>query len=231
MDSRMKKEPLIALRSVFKGFNTKSERVDILENADFTIRMGETIAVVGASGIGKSTLLNIIGTLDHPDRGELMYRGRNLLSFSGNELAGFRNKKIGFVFQFHHLISGFTTLENVMMPCMISRKGKSGVEKRASAVLEKVGLEKRLDYRIEDLSGGEQQRAALARALVNEPEILLADEPTGNLDRKNSDGVHQLIDELNRDLGATVVIVTHNTDLADLMRKRVTIMDGKIVSY
>ena len=219
----------MALEGVSKGFDTKTARIDILSHVDFTIFQGDTIAVVGASGIGKSTLLHIIGTLDRPDQGRLFFGNDDLFALDSEALAGFRNKSIGFVFQFHHLLRGFTAMENVMIPCLIDSIKPSLAKKKASAILERVGLGPRLFHRVEDLSGGEQQRVALARALVMEPMLLLADEPTGNLDRKNSEAVHGLIVELNRELGMTVIVVTHNTDLAALMNQSVTIKDSEIV--
>ena len=237
-----KTESIIHLKSASKGFYSKEARIDILENSDFSINKGETVAIVGASGIGKSTLLNILGTLDKPDKGSLIFKGKDLFLLKDTELAKFRNKNIGFVFQFHHLLAGFTALENVAIPCMIKSnlngrsnftsdiKNKKNIEKQAFEMLERVGLKNRAFSRVTDLSGGEQQRVALARALVNKPDLLLADEPTGNLDKKNSQGVHQLISELNKEMGMTIVIVTHNEEFADLMEKKVTIISGKVTT-
>ncbi len=227
---RQKGERLMALEGISKGFKTKTTRIDILNSVDFTILQGDTLAVVGASGIGKSTLLHIIGTLDRPDQGRLFFDDEDLFGLDPVALARFRNRSIGFVFQFHHLLRGFTAVENVMIPCLIDRMKRTVARKRATAMLGRVGLTDRLDHRVEDMSGGEQQRVALARALVMEPMLLLADEPTGNLDRKNSDAVHELLVELNRELGMTVIVVTHNTDLAGLMNQRLTLKDSEIVA-
>jgi len=228
MDSNQ--DDLMMLSSVSKVFNTKASTIEILRDASITIKKGETIAIIGSSGIGKSTLLNLIGTLDKPDSGKLVFQNEDLSSYSDKKLAILRNQKLGFVFQFHYLLQGFSALENVMMPGLIGSKNKKSVEISALNMLERVGLTERTMHRVEDLSGGEQQRVALARALVMKPEILLADEPTGNLDQINSDSVHALIDELNKELGMTVIVVTHNNDLANLMTRKVTINDGKIVS-
>ncbi len=222
--------PLIHLNNICKGFTGKTERLEILRDVNFTIQRGETVAIVGASGIGKSTLLHILGTLDRPDKGELLFEETNLFSLEPDEIAGFRNRKIGFVFQFHNLLQGFTAVENVMIPCMINQVSQTETLVRSTAILERVGLKDRLDFRVEELSGGEQQRVALARALVLKPVLLLADEPTGNLDRDNSDGVHGLLMELNKEFDMTVIVVTHNNSLANLMNKKVTIKDRKLVS-
>ncbi len=221
--------PLMSLQSVNKYFRSPSSDIEILNDADLSIYKGETIAVVGSSGIGKSTLLNLIGTIDKPDSGKILFKGNELSSYNDEKLAGFRNLKIGFVFQFHYLLQGFSALENVMIPGLIANKNKKTIEKLSTNMLERVGLSLRLMHRVEDLSGGEQQRVALARALVMDPEILLADEPTGNLDQKNSSSMHVLIHELNKDLGMTVIVVTHNNELAGMMKRKVTIRDGKII--
>jgi len=221
--------PLMSIQSVSKSFHTKTTSIKILTDATFAIKKGETIAIVGSSGIGKSTMLHIIGTLDKPDSGKIFYKKDDLSLYSDEKLALFRNLRIGFVFQFHYLLQGFSALENVMMPGLIVNKNKKSVEKTARSMLERVGLSLRISHRVEDLSGGEQQRVALARALVMAPDILLADEPTGNLDQKNSRSVHALLDELNKELGMTVIVVTHNNELADMMSRKVTILDGQII--
>ncbi len=186
------------------------------------------MAVVGASGIGKSTLLNIIGTLDRPDQGEVFFQGHNLLSLKDDQLASFRNERIGFVFQFHYLLQGFTAVENVMVPGLIARKSKKMVETQAENMLERVGLADRCRHRVEDLSGGEQQRVAIARALVMKRTYFwrMSHRQSG---RKNADGIHSLISELNKELGMTVIVVTHNMKLAHMMEEKVTIQRGKIV--
>jgi len=220
---------LMRLTQVTKTFGAPPDVIHILDTSDFTITRGMTLAVVGPSGIGKSTLLNIIGTLDRPDKGKLLFQDRNLLSLRQEQLAVFRNERIGFVFQFHYLLQGFSAIENVMIPGLIARKSKKMVENLSENMLERVGLAGRSHHRVEDLSGGEQQRVAIARALVMNPDILLADEPTGNLDEKNADSIHSLITELNREMGMTVIVVTHNMKLAQMMEQTVTIRKGKIV--
>lgn len=218
----------IRLENISKGYQTPTAEVTILKDADLTIDQGETIAVVGASGIGKSTLLNMVGTLDRPDQGRVVYKDQDLFSLKPDQLARFRNQHVGFVFQFHYLLQGFSALENVMMPGLIANGEKKNIEKQALNMLDKVGLTNRAANRVEDLSGGEQQRVAIARALVRTPCLLLADEPTGNLDRENSESIHRLLKELNQELGMTVITVTHNPHLADMMDRKVTIRDNQI---
>lgn len=222
-------ENLVLARGIKKTFANSSAQIDILKSVDLSLQIGETVAIVGASGIGKSTLLQILGTLDLPDDGHLWFQGRNILKLEPSQLAGFRNTSIGFVFQFHHLLPEFTALENAMMPALIKGLTATRARGMAEKILVRVGLKSRLHHRVTKLSGGEQQRVALARALVMKPALLLADEPTGNLDQKNSQQVHELLTELNRELNMTMVVVTHNMQLAAYMSRRVTIVDGKLV--
>ncbi len=220
---------LIKIRGLSKSYTNGQARIDILKNLDFDIGRGESLAVVGASGIGKSTFLQILGTLDRPDSGAIYFQGQNVFELEKNKLARFRNESIGFVFQFHHLLAEFSALENTMMPALINGHAKPQARQMAEAILVRVGLRDRLNHRVTKLSGGEQQRVALARALVLKPLVLLADEPTGNLDKQNSRHVHDLLMELNRELGMTMLIVTHNPDLAAYMSRCLTIVNGKLV--
>ncbi len=222
-------DALMALRDLSKSYNGSGARIDILKEVNFDLVSGETLAVVGASGIGKSTLLHVLGTLDRPDSGRLFFKDQDVLRYDAKTLARFRNESIGFVFQFHHLLSEFSALENTMMPALIRGRSKSAAQDAAEAILVRVGLKDRLHHRVTKLSGGEQQRVALARALVLRPDLLLADEPTGNLDQGNSTQVHELLMELNRELHMTLVVVTHNLALAALMTRRVTIANGQLV--
>jgi len=216
----------IEVKDLWKGFDDKKARIEILKGADFQITSAETLAIVGPSGIGKSTFLNLLGTLDRPDKGSVLFHGENVFQFDNEKLAKFRNESIGFVFQFHHLLPEFSARENAMMPCLIQGISKERAIEAAERILVRVGLENRLNHRVTDLSGGEQQRVALARALVLNPSVLLADEPTGNLDKKNSEQVHNLLLSLNEELGMVLVVVTHNMELSSLMSRRVTILDG-----
>jgi lipoprotein-releasing system ATP-binding protein len=218
----------IEVRDLWKGFDDKKARIEILKGADFQISLAQSLAIVGPSGIGKSTFLNLLGALDRPDKGSVLFQGEDIFRFDNEKLAKFRNESIGFVFQFHHLLPEFTALENAMMPCLIKGMGKEEAIEAAERILVRVGLENRLHHRVTDLSGGEQQRVALARALVLNPSVLLADEPTGNLDKKNSEQVHNLLISLNEELGMVLVVVTHNMELASLMSRRVTILDGQM---
>jgi len=219
----------IELRGLSKTFRHNGNRVDVLTGVDLDIRQGETLAVVGASGVGKSTFLHILGTLERPSGGKVLWDGADVFAMEDKPLAAFRNRKVGFVFQFHHLLPEFNALENVMMPALIARQPQALAREKAEAILVRVGLRERLTHRVTTLSGGEQQRVAVARALVLEPEVLLADEPTGNLDPKSGARVQELILELNRERGLTSVIVTHNLELAQALDRRITLMDGKAV--
>lgn len=221
--------PLIRLQGISKQFQSSGTAIEILNNLSFDIHAGETIAILGESGIGKSTFLHVLGTLEPADQGEIIYNGTDISRFDSTRLAGFRNSVMGFVFQFHYLLEEFTALENVMMPGLIKRLKRSEIQEAAALILTRVGLAHRLHHRVSQLSGGEQQRVALARALVLQPEILLADEPTGNLDKKNSKQIHELLLELNEEFGMTIVVVTHNLYLADYMRRQLTLSDGKLV--
>jgi lipoprotein-releasing system ATP-binding protein len=222
---------LISFKDLYKSYFTNKIKINILENAEINIKQGETLAIVGSSGIGKSTLLNILGTLDKPDKGSFLFNNMEIFKFCDKDLAKFRNKSIGFVFQFHHLLNEFSSIENVMIPVLISGLDKQNAKKKAEIILKRVGLGKRLDHKVNQLSGGEQQRVAIARALVIRPKLLLADEPTGNLDKTNSKHVHNLLKELNQEFNMTMVIVTHNMDLANYMSRIVTIADGKLLNY
>jgi lipoprotein-releasing system ATP-binding protein len=219
---------LISVKALCKGYGQGGSRVEVLKGVDLDVVQGTTTALVGASGAGKSTLLHLLGALDRPSSGSVIYSGEELFSRSESELAEFRNKKIGFVFQFHHLLPEFTAVENVMMPALIARQSRKKAEEKAEQLLEQVGLAHRLLHRPGELSGGEQQRVAIARALVSDPELLLADEPTGNLDMKTSDAIHQLLAELQQQSGITLVVVTHNERLAGCMGQVVRLVDGRI---
>jgi lipoprotein-releasing system ATP-binding protein len=200
--------------------------LEVLADVDLILSPGDMVAVVGASGVGKSTFLQILGTLDLPTSGSIRFDGEELTAMGPARLAEFRNRRIGFVFQFHHLLPEFTALENVMMPALIQRTPIAASRARAKDILGRVGLGHRLTHRPSELSGGEQQRVALARAMVLEPSLLLADEPTGNLDRSTGEAIHQLFLELNRERGSTLLVVTHNPELARLMPRRLRMIDG-----
>jgi len=222
-------DAILSAVNICKRFNSSGTCINILENLDLELSAGETLSIVGASGIGKSTLLHIIGTLDRPDSGKLLFQGEDVFLLDDAKLAKFRNEFVGFVFQFHHLLAEFSALENAMMPALINKQGKENARLAAEEMLVRVGLQDRLSHRVGELSGGEQQRVALARAIVLKPDILLADEPTGNLDKNNSEQVHELLLELNREFKMTLVVVTHNMELAACMSRQVTIVDGRLV--
>jgi lipoprotein-releasing system ATP-binding protein len=220
----------IAVQGLVKTFTTNGNLVEVIKGLDLNVYTGETLAVVGASGVGKSTLLHILGTLERPSQGSVIWEGEEVFALDDRRLAAFRNRKIGFVFQFHYLLPEFDALENVMMPALIARVPKSQAQEDAEAILVRVGLKHRLRHRVSTLSGGEQQRVAVARALVLKPEVLLADEPTGNLDPYSGSQVQELLLDLNREQGLTSVIVTHNLDLAQALTRQITLVDGKAMT-
>lgn len=219
---------LLEVSGLCKTYDIGKNKVEVLSGIDLKLEVATTTALVGASGAGKSTLLHLLGALDRPSAGMVTFRGENIFAKNDRELASFRNRSIGFVFQFHHLLSEFTALENVMMPALIARVPRNEARTIAEELLTDVGLKHRLSHRPGELSGGEQQRVAIARALALSPELLLADEPTGNLDMKTSEGVHALLSELQQKKGLTLVVVTHNEHLAAAMGRTVRLVDGKL---
>ena len=220
----------VEIKGLQKSFAFEGRRIDVLRGVDLVVPAGDMVAVVGASGAGKSTFLHVLGTLDIPTAGTMSIDGNELTRLSPAALAAFRNRTIGFVFQFHHLLPEFTAVENTAMPGLISGLERSVAEARATELLKRVGLGHRLTHRPGELSGGEQQRVALARALVMQPRLLLADEPTGNLDARTGAAIHELVVELNRERGMTMIVVTHNEDLALRMPRRLQMIEGRIVT-
>jgi len=205
---------IIQARDLTRIYRTPASEVVVFENVNLDVPKGKLIAVIGPSGAGKSTLLHLLGGLDEPTRGTVLFQGQSIFSMSNSDLARFRNRHVGFVFQFHHLLPEFTAVENTMMPGLIRGDAKSVTESDARTILERVGLVNRLTHKVGELSGGEQQRVAIARALVGRPQLLLADEPTGNLDSRTGETIFQMIRELHAERGLTSVIVTHNERLA-----------------
>ena len=220
---------LLTVAGLCKDYRMGAETVQVLKGIDLEIAVGTTTALVGASGAGKSTLLHVLGALDRPSSGLVTYKGQNLFGQSDRGLADFRSRTIGFVFQFHHLLPEFTALENVMMPALIARKERTLADQQARALLTEVGLEHRLNHRPGELSGGEQQRVAIARALVMEPELLLADEPTGNLDAKTSEAIYELLVKIQKQTGVSMIVVTHNEGIAARMERVIRLVDGLIL--
>ena len=221
--------PLIQINDLEKTFLHRGKNLTVLEGLDLKIFAGDTVSIMGPSGAGKSTLLQIMGTLDSPTKGTMLFDGIDVFKLSESQLAKFRNKNVGFAFQFHHLLPDFSALENVMMPGLVGRLNRSQVEEDAIALLTEVGLKERLNHKPGELSGGEQQRVAIARALFMKPKILLADEPTGNLDRKTGAEIHALLKRMNSERGVTIVVVTHDPELADSMSVRLIVKDGSLV--
>ena len=220
---------LLKAEHLFKSYKTnKNVELNVLEDVDMEIIQNNISVIVGASGAGKSTLLHLLGTLDRPDKGKVFYKDKDIFELSNEWLANFRNKNIGFIFQFHHLLPEFTALENVAIPQMISGIPLSKASKKSKELLSSVGLSDRVDHKPAELSGGEQQRVAVARAFANDPQIIFGDEPTGNLDSKNSESIHQLILELREKFNTTFVIVTHNSNLLKMADSVYEIKDGKI---
>lgn len=216
---------MIELKNIKKSYGN----LPVLKDITFSIDKAEVVSIVGASGAGKTTLLQIMGTLDNPDAGELLINNTQVTQLNSNKLSAFRNKNIGFVFQFHQLLPEFTAIENVCMPAWIAGQSKSEAEKRAKELLGFLGLEERVKHKPSELSGGEQQRVAVARALINNPAIVLADEPSGNLDSSSAEALHHLFFDLRKNFDQTFIIVTHNNVLADSSDRKLTIKDGMIV--
>lgn len=220
-------EPLIKARGIRKSYAQGVSELSILKGVDIDIKAGEAVSIVGSSGAGKSTLLHILGTLDRPNAGEVFFEGENLFQKSEEDMARFRNDKMGFVFQFHHLLAEFTAVENVMMPCRIHGESKAAARAKALHLLDQMGLRERADHYPSQLSGGELQRVAISRALVRRPQVLFADEPTGNLDSQNSQMIQKLFFQLKEQYGLTLVVVTHDAGFAQKFGRVLRISDGQ----
>jgi len=219
---------VLELVNVHKSFSHNENVIEVLKGVDLSVTPGSSMAIMGASGVGKSTLLHIMGTLEPPTKGIVRFNDQDVSGLDEAELCRLRNRGIGFIFQFHHLLPEFNALENTIMPALIARWRKKKATETAVDILGRVGLEKRLRHRVGELSGGEQQRVAIARALIMRPQLLLADEPTGNLDRITGEGIADLLVQLNREEGLAIVVVTHNQRLAERMSQRMEMVDGRI---
>lgn len=223
--------PLIEVNDLHKSFTMGTQSIEILKGINFVLSRGEMLTMVGASGAGKSTLLHILGTLDRPTQGTVRFEGQNVFELSETQLAAFRNRRIGFVFQFHHLLPEFTALENTFLPAMIQKRPKTEAIEEAKHLLMEVGLQHRLHHKPGELSGGEQQRVAVARALIRNPDLVLADEPTGNLDTQTGEALFQLLRDLNQKRGTAFVIVTHNERLSKQADRLVHMKDGLLLEH
>lgn len=224
----MTKEKILKLERINKIYKGKSETIHILDDLSVEIEQGELVSIVGKSGSGKSTLLNMIGILDKPDSGSIVYMGKDISKFSEKEKNYFRNSSLGFVFQFHYLLPEFTALENIMIPALLKNRNRAEVEKRAKELLKSVELSERAEHKPNTLSGGEKQRVAIARAMMNSPKLILADEPTGNLDEDTSNHINQLLKKINREFGQTIVVVTHSAELASVTDRKLLLKKGKL---
>ncbi len=221
--------PLVLVDNLQRSFTLGNQTVHVLNGITMTIQRGEMVSIIGASGAGKSTLLHILGTLDRPTKGEVLFEGQNMFNVSETALASFRNRRIGFVFQFHHLLPEFSALENVYLPALIQKVSTDEAREAAKALLAEVGLSHRMDHKPGELSGGEQQRVAVARALIRQPDLVLADEPTGNLDTHTGDELFDLLRQLNESLGTAFIIVTHNEKLSLETDRLIHLQDGQIL--
>ncbi|KQN56432.1 MULTISPECIES: lipoprotein-releasing ABC transporter ATP-binding protein LolD [Rahnella] len=219
---------LLQCDNLCKTYQEGKLRTDVLRDVTFAMQPGEMMAIVGTSGSGKSTLLHLLGGLDSPTSGEVIFKGQSLNSMSSSAKSELRNRELGFIYQFHHLLPDFTALENVAMPLLIGKKKSAEVQERAMAMLEAVGLQHRSHHRPSELSGGERQRVAIARALVNNPSLVLADEPTGNLDQRNADSIFELLGELNVRQGTAFLVVTHALELANRLTRQLEMRDGRL---
>ena len=223
----MQEEVILSAKNIIKDYREGALVTNVLKGVNFDVRKNELTAIIGSSGSGKSTFLHILGTLDKPTSGEILFKGENLFALSSKKLSLFRNQNLGFVYQFHHLLADFTALENVCMPMLIAGKSINLAKKEALAILDRVGLSHRVNHKPSELSGGERQRVAIARAIINKPSVILADEPTGNLDRKSAEDIFKLLLDLRKETSCSLVVVTHDNELASRFTRSVRMHDGR----